>query len=201
MIADASDAHTTIQLKVFFLFSKIHKTPLILTSLICVELTSVIDKKAHVDLPQCWIMPTLILSLQALGQMTSTWTSCAITASIRQRYIQCIYSDTNSFAVEAAGGIFQIRPHKDFTPSKGRERILSLPLLLDLPSTENPDTHDLSDAGQITEPRNAYDFMRMRRDVGSDPTLKRWNASIRWSNFASADSSPLCVSCSLLKIC
>jgi DNA mismatch repair protein MSH5 len=123
-----------------------------------------------------------------------------IMASNRQLQVQHMYSYTNLFAVEGAGGIFQIRPHKDFTPAKGRERVLSLPLLLDLPSRESFGSRDSSDASQIKEPRNAYDFMRIRRDVGSDPTLKRWNASIRLSNFASADSSPLCVCRPLLHI-
>jgi len=36
--------------------------------------------------------------------------------------------------------------------------------------------------------------MRRRQETGTDPTLKRWNASIRLSNFASVESSPLCVS-------
>lgn len=135
-------------------------------------------------------MPTLMLFSLVLGQMTSLWTSYVTTASVCLFYSNAF---TNQFPVEAAGGIFQIRPHKDFTPAKGRERILSLPLLLDLPSTENSGHNNFTDADPNLVPRNAYDFMRMRRDIGSDPTLKRWNASIRLSNFASADSSPLCV--------
>ncbi|KAG6907882.1 hypothetical protein DXG01_007046 [Tephrocybe rancida] len=40
---------------------------------------------------------------------------------------------------------------------------------------------------------NAYDFMRKRRDVTGDPTLKKWNALIRLSNFTAVDTSPLCM--------
>jgi DNA mismatch repair protein MSH5 len=92
--------------------------------------------------------------------------------------------------VEASSGTFQIRPHKDFLPAKGRDRILSLRLLSDLPIDE--DTYS-PEVGSNPEPRNAYDFMRSRRSAGEDPTMKKWNASIRLANFASADSSPLCV--------
>lgn len=49
MIAGELDAHTTNQSKVSFSYSKIHKTPLILISLICVEFILVIEDKAHID--------------------------------------------------------------------------------------------------------------------------------------------------------
>jgi len=86
--------------------------------------------------------------------------------------------------------VFQIRPRKDFTPAKGRERILSLRLLSDLPLSET-ELHPEIDTAP--EPRNAYEFMRRRRGGDGDPTTKRWNAAIRLSNFASAEASPLCV--------
>jgi len=35
--------------------------------------------------------------------------------------------------------------------------------------------------------------MRRRRDEIGDPAVKRWNASIRLSNFANIDNSSLCV--------
>ncbi|KAJ7069760.1 DNA mismatch repair protein MutS [Mycena amicta] len=96
--------------------------------------------------------------------------------------------------MDASGGVFQIRPHKEFVPAKGRDRLLSLRLLSDLP----PDDNELpasSDAGTTSSgSRNAYDFMRRRQAAnGGDPLMKRWNASIRLSNFASPDSSPLCI--------
>ncbi|KAF7288536.1 DNA mismatch repair protein 5 [Mycena chlorophos] len=100
--------------------------------------------------------------------------------------------------MDASGGVFQIRPHKEFIPAKGRERLLSLRLLSELPSTDvdlpvssEVDT-SLSGSGQGS--RNAYDFMRRRQaETGGDPLAKRWNASIRLSNFTAADSSPLCI--------
>ena len=94
--------------------------------------------------------------------------------------------------VEASGGIFQIRPHRDFVPAKGRDRLLSLRLLSELPFGDM--INSSSDLSSNSETRNAYDFMRRRQEVGADPSLKRWNASIRLSNFASVESSPLCVS-------
>ncbi|KAF7981473.1 hypothetical protein HWV62_33513 [Athelia sp. TMB] len=83
----------------------------------------------------------------------------------------------------------KIRPHKEFISAKGRERLLSLRLLSELPLEDAATT--ASEISSISEPKNAYDFMSRRRDAGMDPTLKHWNASIRASNFASVDSSPL----------
>lgn len=95
--------------------------------------------------------------------------------------------------MEVSGGIFQIRPHREFVPAKGHDRLLSLRLLSDLPIEDINETSS-SDLSSNSDPRNAYDFMKRRREVGADPSLKQWNASIRLSNFASVDSSPLCVS-------
>lgn len=99
-------------------------------------------------------------------------------------------------SVEVSGGIFRIRPHKDFAPAKGRDRLLSLHFLSELvaddANSNNQTSSDL-DHESGSEPRNAYEFMRRRRDVTGDPAMKRWNASIRLSNFAALDSTPLCV--------
>ncbi|KZP31496.1 hypothetical protein FIBSPDRAFT_907696 [Athelia psychrophila] len=90
--------------------------------------------------------------------------------------------------MELSAGTFQIRPHKEFVPAKGRERLLSLRLLSELPFEDS--TTAASEVSSNSEPKNVYDFMN-RRDIGADPTLKRWNASIRIANFASVESSPL----------
>lgn len=96
--------------------------------------------------------------------------------------------------VDMKGGIFQIRPQKDFVASKGHDRLLSLRLLSELPLTVS-DKAAFSDAepnaSEIT--RDAYDFMRRRREFTGDPLIRRWNALIRLSNFASVESSPLCL--------
>lgn len=96
-------------------------------------------------------------------------------------------------SVDASGGVFQIRPHKDFSPVKGRDRVLSLRLLSELPP-EITDDRTSSDPDAGSEPRNAYDFMRHRRQAAGDPTIQTWNASIRLSNYTAVDSAPLCVS-------
>lgn len=94
--------------------------------------------------------------------------------------------------VDGSGGTFQIRPHKDFLPLRGRDRLLSLRLLSELPvDQDQPDSTTGSDS--VTEPRNAYDFMRRRRETGNDPLIQKWNASVRLANFASVETSPLCV--------
>ena len=93
--------------------------------------------------------------------------------------------------MEAVGGIFQIQPHRDFHPAKGRNRILSLPLLSELGFHANTSVNNSAEID--FQPRNAYEFMRKRKDVGGDPTVRKWNASIRLSNFISPDSAPNCV--------
>ena len=97
------------------------------------------------------------------------------------------------FLAVASGGFFQIRPQKDFRPERGRNNVLSLGLLSDLPE----EIHDPPESDMSAEPGNAYEFMRRRRKTeGGDPTLRRWNASVRMSNFATLDTSPFAV-CSI----
>ncbi|KAI0052711.1 hypothetical protein FA95DRAFT_1664395 [Auriscalpium vulgare] len=100
------------------------------------------------------------------------------------------FIDACSEFMDSSGGFFQIRPHKDFAPNKGRNCMLSLGFLSELPVDE-PGLATGSDT--MSEPRNAYEFMQRRRDTEGDPTLKRWNASVRMSNFAHLDAAPLCV--------
>ncbi|KAG2361520.1 DNA mismatch repair protein MutS [Suillus spraguei] len=95
---------------------------------------------------------------------------------------------------EASGGVFQIRPHKEFTPHRGRDRLLSLRFLSEL-TTEDTGQCLSSDGSSGAEPRNAYEFMQKRKQAAGDPTMKRWNAAIRLANHASIESSPLCISC------
>lgn len=103
---------------------------------------------------------------------------------------------TSIHTVDQTGGVFEIRPHKDFVPAKGRDRILSLKLLADLPvpptAPASTSSHSSSEPSS-DPPRNAYDFMRRRIDVTGDPAIKKWYASIRVGNFAAIEQSPLCV--------
>jgi hypothetical protein len=100
----------------------------------------------------------------------------------------CALVISAAFTVAASGGFFQIRPQKDFRPERGRNNLLSLGLLSDLPE----EILDTPEPNASAEPRNAYEFMQRRR-INGDPTLKRWNASIRMSNFATLDTSPFAV--------
>ena len=102
--------------------------------------------------------------------------------------------------VDSASGTFQIRPFKEFTASKGRDRLLSLSRLTDI-STEDTDLPPSSDNDSNSSYlANAYNFMRSRREANGDPTTKRWNASIRLANFASLEESPLCVCCIFMSL-
>ena len=97
--------------------------------------------------------------------------------------------------VDATGGTFQIRPFKEFMASKGRDRLLSLSRITDFSTEENDLPPSSDNDSNSSRPLNAYDFMRSRHETNGDPTTKRRNASIRLANFASIESSPLCVGC------
>ncbi|KZV73807.1 hypothetical protein PENSPDRAFT_648571 [Peniophora sp. CONT] len=86
---------------------------------------------------------------------------------------------------------FQLRPQKDFKAIRGRSALMSLGFLNDLSGEEQERTSGSDHSTERTEPRNAYEFMQRRTGEHGDPTLKRWNASIRMSNYASLDSAPL----------
>jgi len=88
--------------------------------------------------------------------------------------------------------MFQIRPHKEFSPHRGRDRLLSLRFLSEL-SVEDIGQSLPSEGSSCPEPRNAYEFMQERKHSVGDPTMKRWNAAIRLANYAELESSPLCV--------
>ncbi|TFY68394.1 hypothetical protein EVG20_g3567 [Dentipellis fragilis] len=92
---------------------------------------------------------------------------------------------------DTTDGLFQIRPHKDFNPRKGLNRMLTLGFLSDLQDDDLG--QEPVDSDSLSEARNAYEFMTRRKNDQGDPSLKRWNASVRMSNFASLDNAPLCV--------
>lgn len=90
---------------------------------------------------------------------------------------------------------FSIRPHKEFSSIKGRDRLLALRFLSAISS---PDQDDETASASGENPKSAYDFMRRQaQPKNMDPTTMRWNASIRLSNFASLECCPLSVSYSI----
>jgi len=96
--------------------------------------------------------------------------------------------------VETTSSVFQIRPFKEFVAAKGRDRLLALNRFNSFLPDETELPPSSEDASSSSHPRNAYDFMKARRDATGDPTTRRWNASIRLANFTAVESSPLCVS-------
>lgn len=76
---------------------------------------------------------------------------------------------------------FQVRPHKEFSPDQGKEKLLSLRVISEIEDSENMEQDPSA---------NAYEFMRNRNTT--DPYIKKWAASIRTSNFANM-TAPLCV--------
>lgn len=119
-------------------------------------------------------------------------TPCVTTVGPLVFFFNCIYSLLNP--VDTTDATFQIRPHKEFNATKGKDRLLSLNRLVDLPTNDQTSLSGSPSraAGGIS--RSAYDFMRNRHEETGDPTMRRWNASIRLSNFACIENSPLCVS-------
>ncbi|KAJ2919133.1 hypothetical protein MD484_g1189, partial [Candolleomyces efflorescens] len=104
--------------------------------------------------------------------------------------------------VDSAGGLFQVRPFKEFNAKRGRERLFSLTRLSelscdfdDLNMTDEASNSMLDDDDTETRSRNAYEFMQKRqaaRGTG-DPHVQRWNAVTRLANFANAEGSPYCM--------
>lgn len=90
--------------------------------------------------------------------------------------------------VENIEGQFQVRPWKEFTPTRGLVRLKELPLLSNPVSHESDDREDT----RASEPANAYEFMRQRQT--SHPALTRWTAGVKLGNFTGdANKSPFCV--------
>jgi hypothetical protein len=98
---------------------------------------------------------------------------------------------------------FAVRLAREFAASKGRNRLLSLGLFADAPSLDGdmeadalPPDEDSSSLSNTSGLADAYEFMRRRRatsEGGQDPTLARWYARLRLSNYTAADTAPLCV--------
>ncbi|KAF8294171.1 hypothetical protein DL93DRAFT_856925 [Clavulina sp. PMI_390] len=96
-------------------------------------------------------------------------------------------------STEELGGKFQVRPHREFMPGKGRDKMLSLAIF----AREDFETSTFveDDAASISHSVsvNAYNFMRRQRAEAGDPTLLRHHALIRLANYSSSDI-PLCMS-------
>jgi len=114
---------------------------------------------------------------------------------VRDSFEWVVVCGDSPFVVESTDGTIQIRPFKEFVPSKGRDRLLSLKhFYRPAPALDKAtDLHSSDKNSNSSRPNNAYDFMRSRRDPVGDPSVARWNASIRLNNFASVETSPLCV--------
>ena len=98
---------------------------------------------------------------------------------------------------DANEGTFVIRPQKDFQASKGHSRLTGLRLLTEFRSNVSEETSEVSrhDSDNIEHSgSDPYNFMRRRVIEGVDPATLNWNASVRMDNFATLNSSPLCVS-------
>lgn len=83
--------------------------------------------------------------------------------------------------VEAKGGVFQVRPQKEFVTGRGRSRLLSLPLLSSSLGAGIDDS--------TSTDGDAYSFGK----PDQDPFYAKWAATVRIANFVQADHAPLCV--------
>ncbi|KZV85507.1 hypothetical protein EXIGLDRAFT_255658 [Exidia glandulosa HHB12029] len=97
--------------------------------------------------------------------------------------------------MEEKQGNCQVRPHREFVASKGKDKLYSLPLFTDQAQPHDSSTMASSDSGP-TRSREAYNFLRGRdRQQMADADAVRWQASIRIANFVEAERSPLCMAC------
>lgn len=99
---------------------------------------------------------------------------------------------------ETASSTFQIRPHKEFTPTRGKERLLSLRVLSELSHQAPSGHHRSSSATMSSSSGHEIDVLGRRHVTGlshgsGDPTLKTRNAAIRLGNYAGMDAAPLAV--------
>lgn len=106
--------------------------------------------------------------------------------------------------MDASGGVFQVRPHKEFNPARGRDRIFSLQLFSEMPSfdfttpAENDEPRNGGSSSSSGPPRNAA---RSAQDgagsVGGnrwiDPSVRTWSSHVRINNYTAIETSPLCV--------
>lgn len=90
--------------------------------------------------------------------------------------------------VELAGGQCQVRPHREFIPQKGHNKLQQLRILSQLPQGEA----EPPNSSTIPAPRNVDDFIDSRRNLENDPTAQKLYAAIRLLNFG-GDEAPLCV--------
>ncbi|KAF8517335.1 muts domain V-domain-containing protein [Gautieria morchelliformis] len=108
------------------------------------------------------------------------------------KFIEVVRAMTDSTSTT-----FQIRPNREFNHTKGYERLLALRLFASLPNippSAVSDTEPSSTGSATEDPKNAYDFMRKRHAETGDPSLQRWTAAIRLSNFSAVEASPFCIS-------
>ena len=186
--------------KVCFMCWRIHKKRFIMTLLECVsyDADEVASFQTHVYIVLGQVKPDIVLTSSKADE---TFLDAVSDYSASDLQLMWLYASYLSIPlVDSASGTFQIRPFKEFMPSKGRDRLLSLSRLTDF-STEDTDLPPSSDNDSNSSGlANAYNFMRSRREANGDPTTKRWNASIRLANFASVEESPLCVGCIFMSL-
>lgn len=87
--------------------------------------------------------------------------------------------------------MFTICNAKDFAPIKGRNHLLRLPLFSNLP----PDLEMIETSSFHNHDQHSDSAINCHNNEIDDPNLKRWQASIRLSNYAALDFASLCLSC------
>lgn len=95
--------------------------------------------------------------------------------------------------VEERAGAFQVRPHREFVPDKGRNKMLSLAIFQSASGLDTSSTHSDLASDHRSRSSNAYEFMQRRRRESGDPAVQQQQATIRMANYAHSDI-PLCVS-------
>ena len=109
---------------------------------------------------------------------------------------------------ELNGGTFQIRPHKEFHPIRGRDRLFALRLFSELPEIPSYLTNPTNAGLEPALPQRGLGIGSDMSDnaamaIGSqselrnrwvDPSMRKWTTSVRINSFAAIEHAPLCVS-------
>jgi DNA mismatch repair protein MSH5 len=113
---------------------------------------------------------------------------------VRMMLSICDYAKLIAVIVEETGCAFQIRPHREFIPEKGRDMMLSLAMLNQLPYSGLSSSliDGVSTSDNNSRSGQAYEFMQRRRQETGDPTLQRRQGMIRLANYSNSET-PLCV--------
>src|SRR5262249_9598730 len=119
---DASAAHTMTQLNVLYTFWKIHRIHLTGTSRVCVRHVSFLLSAKTTPFLRLVLEQANPDVLLTSSQVDDSFMELLQSHSTHFHFELGNFPQNVVISVDANGGTFLIRPHKDFQPEKGRDR-------------------------------------------------------------------------------